>query len=89
MQKPYYNHPKFKLYQASCCFLAKASSDKNTPNFTDEEKSSGFEISWDKSKEALRLLNLKRTSGYKGKFIEESDFCFLNKARGNRGVKIR
>ena len=30
--------------------------------------------------EALKLLNLKQTSDYEGEFIEERDFCFLNKA---------
>ncbi len=71
---------QFKLHQTSYCFLAKTNSDKNAPNFTDEEKSSGFEIVWVEPKEALRLLNLKTTSDYEGKFIEERDFCFLNKA---------
>jgi ADP-ribose pyrophosphatase YjhB (NUDIX family) len=71
---------QFKLHQTSYCFLAKTNSDKNAPNFTDEEKSSGFEIVWVEPKEALRLLNLKQTSDYEGKFIEERDFCFLNKA---------
>src|SRR3989338_3479278 len=71
---------QFKLHQTSYCFLAKISSDKNAPNFTDEEKTSGFEIVWVEPKEALRLLNLKVTSDYEGKFIEERDFCFLNKA---------
>ena len=70
---------QFKLHQTSYCFLAKTSSDKNAPNFTDEEKSSGFEIVWVEPKEALRLLNLKQTSDYEGKFIEERDFCFLRK----------
>ena len=71
---------QFKLHQTSYCFLARTNSDKNVPNFTDEEKSSGFEIVWVEPKEALRLLNLKQTSDYEGKFIEERDFCFLNKA---------
>ena len=71
---------QFKLHQTSYCFLAKTSSNKNAPDFTDEEKSSGFEIVWVEPKEALRLLNLKQTSDYEGKFIEERDFCFLNKA---------
>ena len=71
---------QFKLHQTSYCFLAKTSSNKNAPNFTDEEKSSGFEIVWVEPKKALRLLNLKQTSDYEGKFIEERDFCFLNKA---------
>lgn len=71
---------QFKLHQTSYCFLAKTSSEKNAPNFTDEEKSSGFEIVWVEPKEALRLLSLKQTSDYEGKFIEERDFCFLTKA---------
>lgn len=71
---------QFKLHQTSYCFLAKTSSDKNVPNFTDEEKSSGFKIVWVEPNEALQLLDLKQTSDYEGKFIEERDFCFLNKA---------
>jgi len=71
---------QFKLHQTSYCFLARTSSDKKTPNFTDEEKSSGFEIFWVEPKEAMLLLNLKQTSDYEGKFIEERDFCFLSKA---------
>lgn len=73
---------QFKLHQTSYCFLANTTHDyeKDIPNFTDEEKSSGFEIIWVEPKEALRLLNLKQTSDYEGKFIEERDFCFLNKA---------
>lgn len=71
---------QFKLHQTSYCFLAKTSSNKNAPNFTDEEKLSGFEIVWVEPKEALCLLNLKQTSDYEGKFIEERDFCFLNEA---------
>ena len=70
---------QFKLHQTSYCFLAKTSSKKNAPNFTDEEKSSGFEIIWVEPAEALKLLNLKQTSDYEGKFIEERDFCFLSK----------
>jgi len=30
--------------------------------------------------EAQKLLNLKQTSDYEGQFIEERDFCFLNRA---------
>ena len=71
---------QFKLLQTSYCFLARTSSDKKTPNFTDEEKSSGFKIVWVEPKEAMLLLNLKLTPDYEGKFIEERDFCFLNKA---------
>ncbi len=69
-----------KLHQTSYCFIAKVSSDKSNPNFTEEEKSSGFEIVWVEPKDALNLLNLKQTSDYGGKFIEERDFLFLNKA---------
>ncbi|PIP23919.1 MAG: ADP-ribose pyrophosphatase [Candidatus Nealsonbacteria bacterium CG_4_10_14_0_2_um_filter_38_17] len=75
---------KWKLHQTSYCFLARTSSDKNAPNFTDEERSSGFEIVWVEPKEALRLLNLKKTSDYEGKFIEERDFCLLNEALKSR-----
>lgn len=71
---------QFKLLQTSYCSLARTSSKKNSPNFTDEEKSSGFEIVWVEPNEALKLLNLKQTSDYEGKFIEERDFCFLSKA---------
>ena len=71
---------QFKLCQTSYCFLAKTSSEKNAPNFTEEEKSEGFEAVWVEPEEALKLLNLKQTSDYEGKFIEERDFCFLNKA---------
>jgi len=71
---------QFKLHQTSYCFLAKTSSEKNAPNFTKEEKLSGFEIVWVEPKEALHLLNLKQTSDYEGKFIEERDSCFLNEA---------
>lgn len=69
-----------KLHQISYCFLARVSSEKNTPNFTDEEKSSGFEVTWVEPKDALKLLHLKQTSDYEGKFIEERDYCFLTKA---------
>jgi len=72
---------QFKLHQTSYCFLAKINSKKETPNFTDEEKTSGFEIVWVEPKEALKLLNLKQTQDYEGKFfIEERDFCFLTTA---------
>lgn len=71
---------KFKLRQTSYCFLAKTNSEKKDPNFTDEEISSGFEIVWIEPDGALRLLNLKQTSHYEGKFVEERDFYFLNKA---------
>ncbi len=71
---------RFKLHQTSYCFLAKTNSEKKSPNFTDEEKSSGFEVTWVRPEEALKLLNLKQTSDYEGKFIEERDFHFLSKA---------
>lgn len=71
---------QYKLHQTSYCFLAKTNSKKKVPHFTDDEKSSGFEVVWVKPDEALRLLNLKQTSDYEGKFIEERDFLFLNKA---------
>ena len=59
---------------------------RSTPNFTDEEKASGFEIVWVEPKEAIKLLNLKQTSSYEGKFIEERDFCFLTKALQEEGL---
>lgn len=71
---------EFKVHQVSYCFLAKIKSQKKLPNFTEREKLLGFEIVWVKPKKALRLLNLKQTSDYEGKFIEERDFCFLNNA---------
>lgn len=71
---------KFKLLQTSYCFLARTNSEKKTQNFTDEEKSSGFEALWVKPDEALRLLSLKRTTDYEGTFIGERDFYFLNAA---------
>lgn len=71
---------QFKLRQTSFCFLARTSSKKNIPDFTEEERLSGFEIIWTSPRKALRLLNLKQTSDYEGKFIEERDACFLNKA---------
>lgn len=71
---------RFKLCQTSYCFLAKTTSEKKAPNLTDEEKSEGFEIVWVEPKEALKLFNLKQTTDYEGKFIEERDFYFLNKA---------
>lgn len=77
---------QFKLHQTSYCFLARTSSGKNAPNFTDEEKSSGFEIFWVEPKEALRLLNLKKTPDYEGKFIEERDSYFLDKALQETGM---
>lgn len=69
---------QIKLHQISYCFLARASSGKQTPNFTDDEKASGFEVVWVSPEEALRLLAPKHTTDYEGKFIEERDFCFLN-----------
>ncbi len=77
---------KFKLYQTSHCFLTKTNSVKKAPNFTNKEKSSGFEIIWVKPNEALKLLNLKQASDYEGKFIKERDFCFLNKALQEQSV---
>lgn len=71
---------KFKLHQTSYCFLAKMRSKKGAPNFTDEEKSEGFKVIWVELKQALRLLDLKQTADYEGKFIEERDFCFLSEA---------
>src|SRR3989338_10770242 len=71
---------QLKLWQISYCFLARTGSEKKAPNFTDEEKSFGFEVVWVEPKEALRLLNLQQTTDYEGKFIEERDFCFLAKA---------
>lgn len=71
---------QYKLNQLSYCFLAKIDSDKNNPNFTSKEKSLGFQITWVQPKEALRLLNFKKTSHYEGKFIEERDLCFLEEA---------
>ena len=72
--------PWEKLVQTSYCFLAKTNSENGIPNFTDEEKSSGFEIVWVKSEEALKLLDRNETTDQEGKFIEERDFCFLSKA---------
>jgi 8-oxo-dGTP pyrophosphatase MutT (NUDIX family) len=69
-----------KLVQTSYCFLAKTNSENGIPNFTDEEKSSGFEIVWAEPKEALKLLGRNETTDQEGKFIEERDFCFLSKA---------
>ena len=69
---------KWKLHQISYCFIAKIDSKKKAPNFTEKEKLSGFEIVWIESSVALKLLNLRKTSDYEGKFIEERDLCFLN-----------
>lgn len=70
-------HAKFRVHQTSYCYLARVISNKSAPHFTDEEKSSGFETIWVNPDEALRLLNLKQTSDYHGKCIEERDLCFL------------
>ena len=71
---------KFKLHQTSYCFLAKINSEKNKPNFTDDEKSSGFEVVWADVDEAVRLMNLNMPSDYEGGFVEKRDSCFLDKA---------
>jgi len=68
---------QFKLQQISYCFLALTSSEKKAPNFTDEEKSSGFGIVWVEPKKALELLGLKQTTDYEGKFIEERDAGYV------------
>lgn len=71
---------KFKLHQTSYCFIAKTSSEKKNPKFTDGEKSLCFEPVWVKPKEALKLLKSKQTSSYEGKFIRERDIIFMEKA---------
>ncbi len=78
---------RFQLHQTSYCFLVKTSSAKSAPNFTDEENHRGFETVWVEPNEASRLLNLKETSDYEGRFIEARDFCFLNKALEAAGVR--
>jgi ADP-ribose pyrophosphatase YjhB (NUDIX family) len=71
---------RFKVKQISYCFMAKTNSEKKAPNFTDKEKNYGFEAVWVEPKEALKLLNLKRTTDYEGGFIGERDVCFLANA---------
>lgn len=73
-------HKREKLRQTSYCFLAGANAKKKLPHFTEEEESLGFTIVWVRPRQALKLLNLKKTRSYVGKFIEKRDFCFLNTA---------
>ena len=70
----------WKLQQTSYCFLAKINSEKKEPNFTAGEISVGFETVWVSPTESLKLLNLKLTQDYEGKFIEERDFFFFSAA---------
>lgn len=71
---------QFQLIQTSYCYSAQILSNKDYPNFTEEEKSQGFEILWVPPREALMKLSLNLSTDYEAKYIEERDFCFLSNA---------
>lgn len=81
-----------KLFQTSHCFLAKTISEKKPPNFSEREKSFGYEIVWTEPNEALKLLKsrLKTSGDYGSKFTAERDLCFFNETlkKSSRAHKI-
>lgn len=71
---------RWQLVQTSFCFLAKVVKDLGGPNFTKSERKRGFEIVWVTPQEARKLLGLKKTTDYEGKFIEERDSAMFEAA---------
>lgn len=72
---------KWSLKQHSYCYLANVMGDKGEPDFTPEEKDSGFEIKWVTIEEAIRLLENDSPTDYDGGFIQIRDSSFLKEAK--------
>lgn len=68
--------------QTSYCYIAKVKGDKGQPNFTDEEKSKGFEATWFTYEEAIkRLRSGESIFGKDNSYIIPRDIAFLEEAK--------
>src|SRR3989344_5973066 len=69
---------KFKQKQISYCYLVKVKSYSPNLRFTDNEKSAGFSLLWEKIDNAIKLFENDAPLDYFGKLIRNRPFLSLN-----------
>ncbi|MBS3150442.1 NUDIX domain-containing protein, partial [Candidatus Woesearchaeota archaeon] len=72
---------KFKQKQISYCYLVKVKSYSPNLRFTDNEKSAGFSLLWEKIDNAIKLFENDAPLDYFGNFIRNRDLIFLKEAK--------
>ncbi len=69
-------------HQTSYGFIANVVGDLVPPDFTDNEKSDGFQIVWASLDEALQIFEAEgNVEDYEGKFINARELTFLREAK--------
>jgi hypothetical protein len=68
------------LLQISYCFIAKVVGEIGNSKYEEMEISEGLTSIWVPIEKAIKLLKETKTENYQGKFIEERDLLFLEKA---------
>ena len=69
--------------QLSYCYFAKVVGEKGEPQFTDEEKESGFSVMWLPAQDALQTIKDSHANENEGKlYITTRDGIFLEAATG-------
>lgn len=71
---------QFDLLQISYCFIAKVVGEIGNSKYEEMEISEGLTSIWVPIEKAIKLLKETKTENYQGKFIEERDLLFLEKA---------
>jgi len=69
------------LHQISYCYIAQEVGNRKSPEFTEKEKSDGFELMWVELDEAIELLENDNPPDLNHKSIVERDLVFLHEAK--------
>lgn len=71
---------KYDMTQTSYCYLAKVIS-KGEPEFTESEKSRGFELVWLSLDDAISKIEKSDSDNYESTFTRPRDIAFLKEAK--------
>lgn len=75
---------KWNLKQTSYCFWGKVVSKSDTPKFTEEELSEGFQLVWLPLVKAIATVENDKPKNFEGSFIQKRDLMFLKKFKQMR-----
>ncbi len=70
----------FDLIQLSYCYVAKVVK-YGEPDFTDSEKSEGFQLQWLTLDQAIKTISKEKSKLYEAKFMTTRDLAFLKETR--------
>jgi 8-oxo-dGTP diphosphatase len=71
---------EYNQKQTSYCFICRLKGKKGKPQFTKEEKATGYKVEWIPIEEALKLFQDNLPEDYTAKFIRLRDYTFLLEA---------